>query len=341
MDAGIATADNLDLIRGKGYKFLCVSRSSQKAYKPIEGEPVQHLEDKLHQPIEIQRVEVEFKPDKDGKLPAAAKDTFYWVRSEAKGAKENGMYEQFTRRFEAELGKIAASLAKKHGTKKTDKVLIRIGRAKQKYPSVASHYDIELTEDKEQGTVTAVTWKLKEGYDHNETAGVYFLQTNLDDEDGEGNRNDGLTVWKIYNILKEVESSFRCMKTNLNLRPVYHKKDIPCLAHLHLGILAYWVVATIRYQLRQKGYNKGWTQIVEIMDSQCSVASELKNLKVETIHIEKPTEASEQVREICEKVGISPVPYRMKKSVGVQISERKIEGKENQGVIETEGFNTG
>ena len=133
------------------------------------------------------------------------------------------MYEQFTRRFEAELGKIAASLAKKHGTKKTDKVLIRIGRAKQKYPSVASHYDIELTEDKEQGTVTAVTWKLKEGYDHNETAGVYFLQANLDDEDGEGNRNDGLTVWKIYNILKEVESSFRCMKTDLNLRPVYHK----------------------------------------------------------------------------------------------------------------------
>ena len=341
MDAGIATADNLDLIRGKGYKFLCVSRSSQKAYKPMEGEPVQHLEDKLHQPIEIQRVEVEFRPDKDGKLPAASKDTFYWVRSEAKAAKENGMYEQFTRRFEAELWKIAASLAKKHGTKKTDKVLIRIGRAKQKYPSVASHYGIELTEDKEQGTVTAVTWKLKEGYDHNETAGVYFLQTNLDDEDGEGNRNDGLTVWKIYNILKEVESSFRCMKTDLNLRPVYHKKDIPCLAHLHLGILAYWVVATIRYQLRQKGYNKGWTQIVEIMDSQCSVASELKNLKGETIHIEKPTEASEQVREICEKVGISPVPYRMKKSVGVQISEQKNEGKENQGVIETEGFNTG
>ena len=101
------------------------------------------------------------------------------------------------------------------------------------------------------------------------------------------------------------------------------------------------MVATIRYQLRQKGYNKGWTQIVEIMDSQSSIASELKNLKGETIRIEEPSEANEQVREICEKVGISPVPYKMKKSVGVQISERKIEGKENQGVIEAEGFNTG
>ena len=160
---------------------------------------MQHMEDKLHQPLEIQRVEVELKPGKDGKLPTAASDTFYWVRSEAKAAKENGMYDQFTRRFEAELEKISASLQKKHGTKSTDKVLVRIGRAKEKYPSVASHYDIEYTE--QDGIVTSLTWKLKEEYDHNDTAGVYFLQTNLDGK-------DGLTVWTIYNILKEVESSF-------------------------------------------------------------------------------------------------------------------------------------
>ena len=334
MDAGIATAENLDLLRKRGYKFLCVSRSSRKAYKPIEGEPVQHMEDRLHQPLEIQRVEVEFKPGKDGKLPTAATDTFYRVHSEAKAAKENGMYDQFTRRFEAELEKIRASLSKKHGTKKADKVLIRIGRASQKYPSVASHYDIDVTEDKETGNATAIEWKLKEGYDPGSIAGVYFLQTNLDGK-------DGTTVWTIYNILKEVEASFRCMKTDLNLRPVFHKKDKPCLAHLHLGILAYWVVATIRHQLKQKGYNKGWTQIVDVMDAQHSVATEMKNLQGDTIHIEKPTEPTEQIREICEKVGINPVPYKTKKSVGVQISEQKKEGKENQGVIKPDICNTG
>jgi Transposase len=334
MDAGIATAENLDLLRERKYKFLCVSRSSRKAYSPVEGEPVQHMQDKLGQPLEIQRVSVEFRKGKDGKLPNAASDTFYWVRSQAKAAKENGMYDQFTRRFEAELEKIRASLAKKHGTKKADKVLIRIGRAKQKYPSVASHYEIDVTEDKETGVATAVEWKLKEGFDHNETAGVYFLQTNLDGK-------DGLTAWKIYNILKEVESSFRCMKTDLNLRPVFHKKDKPCLAHLHLGILAYWVVATIRYQLKQKGYNKGWTQIVEVMNTQHSVASEMKNLQGDTIHIEKPTEPDEQVMEIYEKISISPIPYKMKKSVGVQISKQKKQDIEKQGVIHPPPSNVG
>ena len=334
MDAGISTSENLDMLRKRNYKFLCVSRSSRKTYKPVKDAPVERLQDKHDQPIEIQRVEVEFKKDKDGVMPSASSDTFYWVRSQAKAAKENGMYDQFTRRFEAELEKARASLQKKRGTKKTEKVLIRIGRAKQKYPSVASHYDIEVTEDESGETVTDIKWNLKPGYDHNETAGVYFLQTNLDGK-------DGVTVWTIYNILKEVESSFRCMKTDLNLRPVFHKNDKSCLAHLHLGILAYWVVATIRYQLKQKGFNKGWTQIVDIMNTHHSVASEMKNLQGDTIHIEKTTDPQKPVREIYDMIGISHTPYKMKKSVGVQISSQKKEDKENQRIKPAVSSNTG
>ena len=52
------------------------------------------------------------------------------------------------------------------------------------------------------------------------------------------------------------------------------------------------------------------------MDTQHSVATEMKNLQGDTIHIESPTEPTEQVREICEKVGISPMPYKMKKIRG-------------------------
>ena len=317
MDAGISTEDNLAMLKKKGYKYLCVSRSGSKVYDTIEGEEKQQLKDNRGQQLEIQRVKVTHKPDKDGNLPASATDTFYWVRSEAKAVKENGMYGQFTKRFLAEIEKIKASLAKKHGTKKTDKVMERLGRAKQKYPSVASHYDYTYTE--EGGIVTSLECTLREGYDFNEKAGVYFLQANLDDKDSK----DGITVWKIYNILKEVESSFRGMKTDLDLRPVYHKSDIACLAHLHLGILAYWVVTSIRYQLRQKGVNKTWSQILDIMLTQKSVTSEAKNLQEEPIHIEQCSEATSEVAEICSKVCISNVPYKSKKSVWAQIQTKK------------------
>ena len=71
---------------------------------------------------------------------------------------------------------------------------------------------------------------------------------------------------------------------------------------------------------------------MDVMDTQHSVATEIKNLQGDTIHIENPTEPTEQVREICEKVGISPMPYKMKKSVGVQILEQKKKAKKNKGL---------
>ena len=323
MDAGISTEENLGMLRERNYRFLCVSRSSSKVYRTIEGEAVNELEDKRGQAISIQKVEVEHKAGKDGELPASSKDTYYWVRSEAKAAKENSMYDQFTKRFIAELEKIKASLSKKHGTKKTDKVNERIGRAKEKYPSVSKYYNISYTEA--DGKVTSLSWKLKDGYQADEKTGVYFLQTNIDGKDSK-------TIWTIYNILKEVESSFRCMKSDLNLRPVFHKKDISCLAHLHLGVLAYWVVATIRYELKQKGMNKTWSQILDIMVTQKSVSSEMQNLKGEEIHTQQCSEPNEDVIAVLDKVNISQVPYKPIKSVWAQIESSKIETSENQGV---------
>ncbi len=40
------------------------------------------------------------------------------------------------------------------------------------------------------------------------------------------------------------------------------------MAHLHFGLLAYWVINTIRYQLKQKGIKNEWSDIVRIMSSQ-------------------------------------------------------------------------
>lgn len=308
MDAGIATEANLKLLRAKAYNYLCVSRSSQMAYLPKEKTERVEVQDNLKQSIELMQVTV---PED------ASGDHFLWVRSQAKAAKENGMKEQFTKRFEDELEKIKASLSKKQGVKKTNKVNERIGRAKQKYPSISSHYQITLIEDKKKEVVTELEWEVKQEYANNESAGVYFLRTNL-------NEMDEKSIWFIYNILKEVESSFRCLKTDLDLRPVYHKTDKACLAHLHLGILAYWVVVTIRYQLKEKGIHHNWKQIVEIMNTQKSVQSTMINLKDETVIIRKCSEPNQKVCQIYQAINISNLPYKMIKSVGYQIENQKI-----------------
>jgi transposase len=57
-------------------------------------------------------------------------------------------------------------------------------------------------------------------------------------------------MWEIYNTVREIESTFRCLKTDLDIRPVFHQKDINSEAHLFIGILAYQLVHAIREELK-------------------------------------------------------------------------------------------
>ncbi len=91
--------------------------------------------------------------------------------------------------------------------------------------------------------------------------GIYLLRPTL-------NTNDEKTHWEVYNTIREIEATFRILKTDLDLRPIYYKTDEASKTHLHLGLLGYWLVNTVRYQLKQKGINHNWQEIVRIMNTQ-------------------------------------------------------------------------
>ena len=122
MDAGIATEDNIKLLSAKGYDYLCVSRSSLKAYEAdISCTPVM-IKDKKLQPIELMKVRVEND-----------NDHYLWVRSHAKALKERSMNRLFAERFEQGLEQIKTGVSRKGGTKKLEKVWERIGRFNPNY----------------------------------------------------------------------------------------------------------------------------------------------------------------------------------------------------------------
>ena len=156
------------------------------------------------------------------------------------------MKAQFEQRFEEELTKIKASLTKKGGVKQVDKVNQRIGRAKQKYPSVQGKYIISLQQNARNTLVEDMNWHIdvSKNTAASEGLGRYFLRTSMD-------MKDETLVWDVYNTIREIENTFRALKTDLDLRPIYHKKDDSTVAHLYLGLL----VNTIRCQLKAKGIN--------------------------------------------------------------------------------------
>ena len=59
MDAGISTKENLDLIREKGYNYLCVTRKALTDYSVKEGAKTVTVYDCKKRPIELQEVEAE------------------------------------------------------------------------------------------------------------------------------------------------------------------------------------------------------------------------------------------------------------------------------------------
>jgi hypothetical protein len=85
--------------------------------------------------------------------------------------------------------------------------------------------------------------------------------------------------WQIYNVIREVESTFRVLKTDLDLRPIYHKTDQYTMAHLHLGILAYTLINTLRHQLKKNGYNAQWKEVVKVMNTHKAVSTSIQNLQ--------------------------------------------------------------
>ena len=78
-----------------------------------------------------------------------------------------------------------------------------------------------------------ITWALKIAVQKEEKLkGVYFIRTNHD------NKTES-QLWNIYNTIREVESTFRCLKTDLSMRPIHHQLDSRIESHIYLMILAY------------------------------------------------------------------------------------------------------
>jgi hypothetical protein len=281
IDAGISTEENLQAIKDENFDYLCVTRSHLKEYKTSDTANAKTIKDQKGQKIHLTKATVENSTD-------------YYLKchSDAKSVKEHSMNEQFKARYILGLELIAASLDKKHGVKTRDKVNIRIGRLQKQYASINKYYTIDCEVD-DKNIVTKITWKEKKQDELKSKEGVYFLRTSLSMKNEE-------TVWTCYNTIREIESSFRCLKTDLDLRPIYHKNDDATMAHLHLGLLAYWLVNTIRHQLKKEKITHSWREIVRIGNTQKVITTIAQKADLQYVGKRKCSEPEPKLRAIYE-----------------------------------------
>jgi transposase len=295
MDAGIASEDNVKWLRDNLYPYIVVSRKRKKQIPP----DVTMLPVKIDHKKKCVLVQAGLAPNKE------SDELELYCYSVDKEKKEESIKTKFQGRFEAELLKARNALHLPNGTKRYEKVIERIGRLKEKFKLVSHRYNITIEKDPESHKAKSIAWSRKKA---KKTSGVYCLRTNRVDLNEQ-------QIWDTYTMLTDMEDAFRCMKSELGLRPIYHHKERRCDGHIFITLLAYHVMHSIRCKLRQKGVRFCWKTIRTQLSSQIRISTTMKRKDGKAVHLRKSSRAELSHLTIYEALNLSSQPGRLVKTI--------------------------
>jgi len=140
-----------------------------------------------------------------------------------------------------ELDKLNSSLGKNKNLKTRDEVMRKAGVI-SKLNSAGKYFEIS-TVDSTQNTLSfELKYKIKEEKlkDDERLDGTFVIQTNQEDYVDE-------KLIKIYKNLSKVENAFKIIKNDLDIRPIYHRKEDRVKGHVYLCVIAYFIITAIEY----------------------------------------------------------------------------------------------
>jgi len=193
IDAGIASEENIEIIKQKQLKYVAVSRR--------RNFPEDFWSDSTEKGLSL------YDQKNNLQVKLVKKDGEAWLHchSEIKEAKEKAILSKKLEKFEHGLQEIQDGLTKKGARKSYQSIVERIGRIKERY-GVGSLYDIEIREA--DGEVTGIEYHQNpKGKAKQQQTGDYILRTNRLDLTEE-------EISKIHRSLTTVEDSFRSMKSH-------------------------------------------------------------------------------------------------------------------------------
>ncbi|HSN23496.1 MAG TPA: IS1634 family transposase, partial [Methylomicrobium sp.] len=288
MDAGIASADNIAWLSERGYLYLVVSREHYR-HDPRDQDNAVLVRETEQNKVTVYRV-----------IDAETQEIRLYCYSDQKAKKELSIRNRFHVRLEEALDKLNAGLNKKGTLKNVAKIHERIGRLREKNSRVAQDYRIEVIADDEKTNAIRIDWQREsKSAQKDQHCGVYCLRTNIKEWSEE-------QLWTTYIMLTEIEATFRSLKTDLGLRPVFHHKEDRVTGHLFITLLAYHLVHTLRYQLKQQGIHLSWDSIRNIMSTQQRITLTLPTDDNKTIHLRTTAQAEARQKQLYAALSIKP-----------------------------------
>jgi len=130
---------------------------------------------------------------------------------------------------------------------KRDQLLMRVGAAKTEAGRAFGFVKINLPKPGQEVTRASFSFQIDQAKlkDAELRDGHYLLRTNLVAE-------DPAVLWDRYIQLTQIEAAFKCLKSDLGIRPIYHQLEHRVEAHILVAFLAYCLTVTLKHRLRRQ-----------------------------------------------------------------------------------------
>jgi transposase len=252
VDRGMAFAENIAELRRRKLHYVVAAAQKERDRLLAEFETGDGFEEVIRQPSP--RNPGQKKSSVRVKAHPSENELLILCISQERVEKDRAIRAKQEGRFLKDLARLQARIQSGR-LKKEIKIGEAIGRLKERYPRVARYHS--LTFDAKTRQLTSAPDEEKR-----EVAasldGSYLLRTDRQDLSAE----EG---WRIYAALTRAENAFRCMKSPLCERPIFHHLEHRVESHIFLCVLAYHLLVAIETTLIRQEIHTSWATVRDLL----------------------------------------------------------------------------
>ena len=287
-DRGVVSEENLVAIRKRGGEYLVGTPRSK--LKQFEAELLKDDFEKIRPDVEVKQVQI-----------PGGEEAYILCRTTGRKEKEKAIRSRFVAKIEKALMGLEKCIAEGK-LKDRDKMWMRLGRIQAWHPQVADLYEMAIKDNKGR---TRLVWRQKPDQQEwlEAREGAYLLRTNL-------RAGTAADFWKKYIQLTEVEASFRTLKSELAIRPLFHQLEKRVKAHVLVAFLGYALLVTLKHLLKRAGSEDSPAKVLKRLSELYSVDIVLPTIEGREIFLRRISKLDEEQQKILHQLQLQ-LPGRL------------------------------
>lgn len=247
-DRGMLTAKNIKTIEELEQKYvMAIPRAWSKKYLKniaIKEEQMDKIDEELYAKF----------------IPSADKQKFLLCLNTNKRADDNQYRQNCIDKIKEELDKLVDGIGKNKNIKSRDDVLKKAG-AITKLNNTGKYFTIESMESDTNPLGFTLKYNLKEDKLESDIRldGTFLIQTN---EENYSKKK----LLDVYKNLSKVENAFKIIKNDLDIRPMFHRKENRVKGHVYICVISYFLMMAIEHISKNSNLNKSARNILRLLN---------------------------------------------------------------------------